>query len=203
MKNNKRFSIAAIILAAGRGKRIGQPKWKLRYHDRTFLDIILSKLQECRCVAISCVAAAEAVAEMDDIVKEAKVSAIITTNPNPDDGMLSSIYYGLKSLPGYDGYLIFPVDHPFVQIKTIQLLIDAFIKNFVKDNNIIVAPCYKEHFGHPIIVAKTITKMLTPKFFKLRFSDFLHQQNYQRLQVLVEDGGVLQNINNVQDLLES
>ena len=210
MANGKKKHIAAIILAAGKGSRIGQPKWQLRYEGRTFLEVILAKLQECQCAAVMCVTAAEMAEDISLLIEKNRskenfsaTPIILAINPNPVDGMLSSVYYGLQSLPNYDGYLIFPVDHPFVETKTVQLLIDIFSGNgkcFDSASRTVIIPSYNEAGGHPIIVSSHIFTDLSPVLLHLRFKDFLLQFNYQRHKIAVEDSGILRNVNNLQDL---
>ena len=40
------LEIAALILAAGKGSRIGKPKWQLTFNGQTFLEIIYTCLEK-------------------------------------------------------------------------------------------------------------------------------------------------------------
>jgi CTP:molybdopterin cytidylyltransferase MocA len=106
--------LTAIILAAGKGSRIGAAKWQLLYQGKTFLDTIVTKLSACGILDILCVVQSTSIPDCN------RVKLII--NPEPEQEMLSSIYYGVKGAPLSKAYLIFPVDFPLVSKETINSL---------------------------------------------------------------------------------
>jgi len=80
--------IAVIILAAGQGKRIGMPKWKLKIDDINFLSIICNKLKEVGFKNIYCTYRENSLPDYPNI------KYII--NKTPEYGMISSIIMELS-----------------------------------------------------------------------------------------------------------
>ena len=133
--------IAVIILAAGQGKRIGMPKWKLKIDDINFLSIICNKLKEVGFKNIYCTYRENSLPDYPNI------KYII--NKTPEYGMISSIYYGIKRASKYSGYLIWPVDHPFSSVQTLSIL----CKEFLNKQNMI-RPVYNNRGGILLLYLK-------------------------------------------------
>lgn len=182
--------LATIILAAGRGSRIGKPKWQLIHSGKSFLEIIVDKIIESNYDKniIICVASA------DSIPNEPRVK--IAINPDPGKGMISSVYYGVQANPDALGYLLIPVDHPFVAIETFTKLKNVFLKY----PDCIVCPTYEGRKGHPIIVPNNLAAKITTKNFLGSLRDFLISQGAKLKCVAVNDANILKNINTQQDL---
>ena len=89
-------SIGTIILAAGSGTRIGIPKILLKSGGKYFPDIISDNLLLSGINNISAV-----ISEGIDITRFQNSKEITwIVNPNPELGMISSVYEGVNSLPG-------------------------------------------------------------------------------------------------------
>ena len=175
--------IGAIILAAGAGRRIGQPKWQLRYQGKTFLDIIVANLCESGINDIVCVVRSDSVPPKSNI--------IISINPHPENGMFSSIFRGVQAIPRASGYMIFPIDHPLVTVETLKLLQE----NFLFDKNIAVSPIYADCPGHPIIISSHIAHKITNSDFAGGLKSFLVQEKAKMKFLEVNDKGSVTNIN--------
>ena len=96
------MKVTAIILASGKGNRFGLPKAEVKIQGQSFLEKIRETLSQ---------------AAVDDIF-EAKYE-------NTKD-MLATIRLAVKELKNKQknsGFIIFPVDFPFVETKTIQELV--------------------------------------------------------------------------------
>lgn len=190
------MKIAAIILAAGKGSRVGAPKWQLLHYGKTFLEIIVDNLFAANIDNIVCVARADSIPPQNSRIQ-------IAINPAPEQGMLSSVYYGIANASAnhhsnIGGYLIAPVDHPFVQAKTLLQLRDVFAIN----PNCVIVPRHGERNGHPIIIPRHLVLQTAKEYFmEMSLRDFLLKQNAKIEYVSVSDVGVLQNINTAQDLI--
>ncbi|MDP2400553.1 MAG: NTP transferase domain-containing protein, partial [Actinomycetota bacterium] len=99
----------------------------------------------------------------------------------------------LNQKPGL-GYLIHPVDHPYVEVSTIVNLIEAF--RSLPDA--VVRPSYLGKSGHPVIV---------PHWLDLDADDdgkglagLIRSQVCTVIDIPVEDAGVLRNVNSPSDL---
>jgi molybdenum cofactor cytidylyltransferase len=106
--------IGCIVLAAGRGERMGGvAKAQLRLPDgRSFLEAVLAACAGLRTVIISSRAF-----EIDRSI----------INERPEDGMISSIRLGLDALEqaGCDAALVWPVDTPLVRPATVAAIAGA------------------------------------------------------------------------------
>jgi molybdenum cofactor cytidylyltransferase len=191
--------LTAIILAAGKGTRIGAPKWQLLYQGKTFLDNIIAKLLANNIIDIACVVNSAS-------IPEAKYSANvrIVINTQSELGMFSSIICGVKAFPDSDGYLIFPVDHPGVTSATIAQLHEAFTLHHDK----VILPIYQGKAGHPIIMGSSLDNgqrvgcplsRLDP-LASGNLKQFLLEQHAEFYRLPVDDAGILLNINTPKDL---
>ena len=109
-----RPSLAAILLAAGEGRRMGRPKALLEFPGgaapRTSIDLCLAALAAADCSEIIVVLGAAA-ADIAPRGPAARARAII--NPRWAEGMVTSIQAGLRALAGeYAACLLQLVDTP-------------------------------------------------------------------------------------------
>ncbi len=96
------MKVTAIILASGKGNRFGLPKAEVKIQGQSFLEKIKETLSQ---------------ADVDDI---------FTARYKNTTDMLATLRLAVKELKNKQknsGFLIFPVDFPFVQAKTVQELI--------------------------------------------------------------------------------
>jgi len=184
-------NISALILAAGKGSRIGKPKFLLEYGGKTFLEHIYDNLLECNIGNILAVIRNEF---EEWFAENFKGKYII--NEFPGQGMLSSVVLGIYALKNYDGILIYPVDHPHVRIETVQELINSFNLHpgsFIK-------PVYKNSSGHPVIIPSSLyNDIISEKSGDLNF--VIRNSNVNTIHLKTNDAGVLKNINTPEDLI--
>jgi CTP:molybdopterin cytidylyltransferase MocA len=116
--------VAGLILAAGAGSRLGQPKALLRLGDELLLDRAVWTLGQAGCAPVVVVLGASA---------QEAAAAISSTGveivPNPDwaTGMGSSLRAGLASLTGRaDAAVVSLVDQPGVTAATVERLVAAW-----------------------------------------------------------------------------
>ena len=116
--------VAGLILAAGAGSRLGQPKALLRLGDELLLDRSVRTLGQAGCAPVVVVLGAsgqEAAAAISSTGVE------VVTNPDWATGMGSSLRAGLASLPGRaDAALVSLVDQPGVTAATVERLVAAW-----------------------------------------------------------------------------
>ncbi|MBI3932178.1 MAG: nucleotidyltransferase family protein [Acidobacteria bacterium] len=138
------MKIAAVILAAGEGRRIGGPKALLPLDDATFLS---------RCAALVARPGVDLVIavlghEAARVAVEAGAPAGVrlVANARYGDGMLSSVLRGLDAAEeaGADAVLIHPVDHPLVSPETVDRVVSALTAGAV-----IAVPTHGGRRGHP------------------------------------------------------
>jgi len=115
----------AIVLAAGRGERMGGPKAVLTLRGESFLALVARALARPRVEGVLAVLGHEA----DRVAREAAVPPGVRTvvNARYAEGMLSSILAGLDAAEaaGAEAVLVHPVDHPLVEMATVDRILDA------------------------------------------------------------------------------
>ncbi len=121
------MSVAAIILAAGASRRLGQPKQLLEYEGETLL---------ARAIRIATEGGASPVfsvlgANFEIICASMKFGdAILVINDQWEKGMATSIHAGLRAMgaavPDATGVLLMSCDQPLLTTAHLQSLIGAF-----------------------------------------------------------------------------
>jgi molybdenum cofactor cytidylyltransferase len=142
--------LAAVILSGGASRRMGTPKALLPYRGGTFLEHLLSVTEHPRIGWRRVVLGADAAAIAERV--ELPVDEVVI-NENWEDGQLSSIQAGVRSLPeGTDGMLLCLVDHPLISRE----LVGALVERFYESGKPVVLPVYKGRRGHPVIFASRL-----------------------------------------------
>lgn len=140
--------IAAVVLAAGMSRRMGQPKVLLPWtHKSTILEHILMQLIMARVDHIVVVTGSRA----GEVRRQAaRLGVEVVHNPNYETGeMLSSLKIGLESLPAHiAGALVVLGDQPRIQPRVINQVIMAYAEG----RGHIVAPTHQQQRGHPILI---------------------------------------------------
>jgi len=137
--------LAAVILSGGASRRMGSPKALLPYWDGTFLEHLLKVTDHPRIGWRRVVLGADAAAIAERVELPADEVVI---NENWEDGQLSSIQAGVRSLPaGTDGMLLCLIDHPLISRE----LVGELVERFYVSGKAVVLPVYKRRRGHPVI----------------------------------------------------
>lgn len=187
------LSLAAIILAAGAGRRFGKPKWQIALRASTFLASIIENLSCLQLAEIVCVCRDDAIRIHGDAIGSVR----LVVNANADKGgIMSSIVCGVGELAAHDGYLIYPVDHPFVQSDTLV----ALECNFKSHPDGVIVPKYHNLRGHPIIMPQSMALNVPPYDISGGLKRWLQLTKAKQYEVAVEDDGILKNINCPSDL---
>src|ERR1700728_2049937 len=130
---------------------MGRPKALLPYREGTFLEHLIEVTRHPRIGVTRVVLGAGA-----EVIRDvAKLDlSIVVLNPHWEQGQLSSICVGLRSLEGLDtdGMILCPVDHPLVSAS----LVSDLVQRFDEDKKAIVVPTYKGRRGHPVIFSSAL-----------------------------------------------
>jgi CTP:molybdopterin cytidylyltransferase MocA len=136
--------IAAVILAAGAGTRIGGPKALLRIGPDTFLARLAARFERPGVDRVIAVVGHEA----DRVRREsgAPASTVFAVNPRHQEGMLTSIWQGLDEAEsaGAHAVMLQPVDHPLVEDATVDRVLAALHAGAV-----VAVPSREGRRGHP------------------------------------------------------
>ena len=184
-------NISAIILAAGSGKRIGTPKLKLKIDGKYFVNVIIKKLLSADIKNIYAVI-------REDYYEWCLVNvpgALFILNKEPEMGMIHSVKLGVMNAVKSDAIIIFPVDHPYVEISTIENL----LKSFEENPDSIIKPDYQNKSGHPLIIPECYFKTILNSELE-NLSAIISSLNLLQIKVRVEDKAILKNVNYKSDL---
>jgi molybdenum cofactor cytidylyltransferase len=137
--------IAALLLAAGRSRRMGAFKPLLPFGDRTLIECCISNLRAAGIEDIIVVMGHRA----EDVREHLQdLNVTFAVNPDPDSEMSASIACGVKQVhPNARALLIALVDHPAVSPQVITLLIERW-----RLGARLVQPEYEGHGGHPVLI---------------------------------------------------
>lgn len=137
--------VSAILLAAGRSRRMGAFKPLLPFGDRTVIECCVENLRAAEVENIVVVVGHRA----EDIRAHLNgLKVKFAVNEDPDSAMSVSIARGLEAVnPNAGALLIALADHPAVPPEIIKILIDEW-----KRGARLVQPEHKGHGGHPVLI---------------------------------------------------
>lgn len=136
--------IAAVVLAAGQGRRAGGAKAALRIGPSSFLERAVSLLTRPgvdRVVVVLGHDAARVRAE-----SSLPAAVVVVVNAAYEEGMLGSVVAGLDAAEaaGADAVLLHPVDHPLVDGATVDRVVEA-----LRVGALVAVPSFGGRRGHP------------------------------------------------------
>jgi CTP:molybdopterin cytidylyltransferase MocA len=186
--------IAAVILAAGAGRRLGSvAKALLPHGGRSYLAAIAATAR-----AAGLVDAVVVVGEPfgHDVAAHARQLGLrVRVNPAPDRGMASSVALGFAAIangPAAAAWL-WPVDHPAVTEATLRQLLAAL------GDSQVAQPTYRGAGGHPPLIARALWPRLAACAGEPGGArDVLRAAS--RIVVEVDDPGVVRDVDTLADL---
>jgi molybdenum cofactor cytidylyltransferase len=136
-------SCSAILLAAGRSRRMGAFKPLLPFGNKTVIECCIDSLREAGVETIVVVLGHRA----DEVRK--KLSGVrFALNPDPDSEMGASIAAGVGELPDdAQATFIALADHPAVPAAVVSTIIEEWTQGAR-----IVIPTWQGRGGHPVLV---------------------------------------------------
>jgi molybdenum cofactor cytidylyltransferase len=187
--------LAAVILAAGESRRMGEPKALVDFRGQTFLQRLLNATKHPRIGLTRVVLGAR----VDEIRAALKLDpAIVVENPEWQQGQLSSIQAAIRSLLAAqtEGMLLCPVDHPLISANVVA----ALIEQFDSTGKQIVLPTFHGRRGHPVIFRSNLYAELlkAPPEVGARAVVWAHAAEV--LEVPTEDQSVVMNLNDPEAL---
>lgn len=185
------FPVACIVLAAGEGKRFGGPKADatLRSGER-FLDVVVRRAAEAGCDPVI------AVVRRGTSVP-APALGVETRRPDPEP--ISSVRLGLAALANarVEGTLLWPVDHPFVELASVLAVLDAARRTPAP----VVVPVFEGRRGHPTYFSRdTFLALMTVRDGGARA--VIRDYGDAVVEVAVASAGVLRDVNTREESLE-
>ena len=141
--------ICGIVLAAGRSRRMGEPKAFLRVGERSFLEHAVRVLEEGGCELVIVVTGPLSDETARHIAEDAALlDAGIAVNPDPESEQADSLRIALFSLPPETtAVVVAPVDVPGVSGAIVRSVIDAWRRTGAP----VAVPAREGRHGHPVL----------------------------------------------------
>ncbi len=111
--------VAAVVLAAGASKRLGEPKQLVRLGSETLLERAIRVAREAGCSPVVVVLGASATSIQAGCESG---DSILVVNDDWAEGMGGSIRSGVGALPDVDACVVMTCDMPAVTSAHLQLL---------------------------------------------------------------------------------
>ena len=136
----------AVIIAAGRSKRLGYPKSLVKIANHTLASYAVSELKKANIDQIVVVSNAE---DSYHLLTEIQDSTLVV-NKNPDSGRTSSIKLGIETVMRDKGRIpdklvLVPVDRPGWNFEHISVLLNQNVSSCIS--------CLGRN-GHPVLIVK-------------------------------------------------
>jgi molybdenum cofactor cytidylyltransferase len=167
---------------------MGTPKALLKFQNETFLDRMIRLFSSVVAPVIV------VLGHQSNQIRagiERSADAIITVNPDPERGMLSSLHCGLEALPAEtDAVMFTPVDHPNLQPATLRRL----VAQFQAERAPVIVPTYEGRHGHPVCIARALANELLALPPSAMASDVIHKYASRTSYIEVNDPAVTTDV---------
>ena len=185
------MSISAIVLAAGKSTRMGQPKMLMPWGNTTVLGKVIVTLQAAGIEDITLVTNSVTAAQITNY------KLPITLNDNGE--MLESIQLGLQAQKlSAQATLICLGDQPQVEVSSVRNVCNVFREH----KSSIVVPSYQMRRGHPWLIARKlwdeVLQMRAPESMR----DFLNVHKDDIFYVELDTPSILMDLDTPADYLK-
>ena len=193
--------IAALVLAAGAGERMGGPKALVELGGVTFLERVVRTCAQAALDEIVVVAGAEAErVEAAAAVLEGDVPLRVVRNERWREGRTGSVQAAWASCAPDAHGLVFPVDHPCVRVQTLDAMLGAF--GYAARDLDVLVPVVSigggRRRGHPVILAASVREAALALRPDEPLRDLVRRSRI--LELPVDDEGILLDIDAPGDL---
>ncbi len=180
-----RPDVAAIVLAAGRSRRMGAFKPLLPFGPSSVIECVLASLQEAGVRSIRVVVGWQA-DRLTPILDSRGVPWI--RNERFAEGMYASVQAGVQSLPpAARAFFLFPADMPMVRSATLALL----CREGERSPAGILYPRYGGRRGHPPLIAAAYVGEILGEAPAGGLRDLLARHEADARDVECDDPGIL------------
>lgn len=194
MGNQTEQSVAAVVLAAGRSRRMGQPKMVLPWGDTTVIGQVVWVLRQAAIQKVVVVTGG-ARRQVEAALSGSAVKLVF--NPHYDqEEMLVSLQHGLRALENnVEAALVVLGDQPQIKVEVVQ----SILTHYQIGQAPLIVPSFQMRRGHPWLVERKLWK----SFFELgsdsTMRDFLNQFANQIDYLIVDTPSVLRDLDTPQD----
>lgn len=159
----------AVVLAAGAGHRMGQPKESVRIGSRTLVEELVETYSASLARGIVVVVAPGS--RLPEKLDSDLASVVI--NPDPSRGPLSSVWAALDEVESSaDAILLHPVDVPAFDPD----LVDELIRRYEGGEGPILVPTHQGRRGHPALFGKACFPLLRQAALEAGARQVLHDR---------------------------
>lgn len=138
-------ALTGVVLAAGAGTRMGQPKAMIEIGGVRLLDRAIAVLRAAGCTRIVTVVRADVEIEKSATCGQPAQAGVVTVvNPDPDRGMGSSLRLALAACDG-DAAVVMLVDTPGVGADAVRAVSSCVLRG----QKVAIAT-YDGRRGHPV-----------------------------------------------------
>ncbi len=138
--------VAAVVTAAGRGRRMGADKALLDLDGEPALTRVVAACRGAGAREVVVVRARGAAPLPDELTTDFAVRVV---EVEPDAEMIDSVRAGLRALGAAEFVVLFPVDHALVKAATVRALVR---RARAATEPAITLPLFEGRPGHPIVV---------------------------------------------------
>jgi molybdenum cofactor cytidylyltransferase len=184
----------AVVPAAGSAERFGGRKLLTLVDGEPLLDRTIAALLDGGVDQVVVVLGPEAEELKRDVNALVDPRVWTVVNPDPSRGMFSSLQAGMAEAEG-DALLVLPGDMPFVQRGTVATLLHTYA-----ERPAIVSPRYHGKRGHPVVLPPDLRDEIRAADPGLTLHDILKRHPDRRVDVDVDDKGVVRDVDTVADL---
>lgn len=139
------MKICGIVLASGFSRRMGFNKLLMPVDGKMMVQYTLELLEKIDFYEKIIVTAYK---EIEELSKQYRYKTII--NKQPDEGQSVSMKLGIEACPEADGYMFFNGDMPYLEVDTVNKMIEQFRLNPTK----IIVPRYGQRNGSPVLFSE-------------------------------------------------
>jgi len=185
--------ICAIVLAAGRSRRMGVQKLLLPFGSKTVITHIVDQLTVSSVDQVHVVVGCQG----KRVSRELSGRPVsIVNNSNYKSGMLSSVRCGLQAMAlQCRAVLVVLGDQPSVTTK----LIDQMLQTFASTEKQILIPLYQGKRGHPIMFSATYREEILTHYDDIGLRGLLYTHKDDIFELPVKTSAVLSDMDYPQD----
>jgi molybdenum cofactor cytidylyltransferase len=188
----KDFKVAAIVLAAGKSRRMGESKMTMPFGESTMVGSVVQAISNSRVSTVTVVLGYYGVAVRDALTD---FSVDFAINRKPDMGMLSSVQAGMKAVGEADAYLICLGDQPHIKSSVIDELVSAASRG----RSGIFVPAYDGKRGHPLLFTAEYRAKVMSLPLSGGLNALLDSHKEEVTEVPVDEAGVTEDIDTPED----
>lgn len=186
--------ISAIILAAGKSKRMGLPKMLLPWGRSTVLGQVISAFQEAGIDEVFVIIGG-AREQVERIIQQYGAQSVFNDQFASSE-MLSSLQLGLGAQSSQtQATLIGLGDQPQIQVGTVRLICERF---HLRKSRLIV-PSFQKRRGHPWLVERSLWHELLAMKSPTSPRDFLNEHSHEIDYVEVDTPTILADLDTPED----